>query len=209
MTPVKEYKAFRRAYRELNNKILEKCLKKDQLFGSASLLGIVRKGTLVFDHEEETDALMDFVLHEYQEKGKNAIALYREKIGGESARERAILNALLSSYTSLFRIDAVSPSESLTTLRDLLGEGQPVRLMDIGLSQCATPGFLLFVRPVPYKDMFITSGISFVFPPGVERNLLEKYGQLRGKTEPDRLPLERFVYFFRRNRADGLRVIYQ
>ena len=209
MTLVKEYKAFRRAYRELNHKIMEKYLKQDQLLRSAELLGIVHRGTFVFKNEEETDALMDFALHEYRENDKNAIALYKEKIGGESAMERAILNALLSSHTSLFRITAVLPSESITSLRDLLSEGEPAKLLDIGLSQCATPGFMLFVRLVPYKDVFITSGISFVFPPGLERSLLEKYEELCGKTEPDRLSLETFVYFFRRSREDGLRVIYQ
>jgi hypothetical protein len=209
MTLVKEYKAYRRAYREMNHKIMEKYLKHDQLLRSAKLLGVVQRGTMVFENEEETNVLMDFALHEYREHDKNAIALYREKIGGESAMERAILNALLSSHTSVFRISAVSPSESITSLRDLLSEGQPVRLLDIGLSQCATPGFLIFVRLVPYKDMFITSGISFVFPPGLERCLLGKYEELCGKTEPDGLSLERFVYFFRRSREDGLRVIYQ
>jgi len=209
MTQLKEYKAFRRAYRELNHKIMEKQLKNDQLSGSGELLGIVQRGTLVFKNEEETNVLMDFALHEYREQDKNVIAIYKEEIDGESAMERLILKALLSSYTSLFRITTVSPSEGLTALSDLLGDGQPVKLMDIGLSQCATPGFLLFVRLVPFRDVFITSGISFVFPPGLERNLLEKYEQLRGKTEPDRLSLERFIYFFNRNRKEGLRVIYQ
>ena len=40
MTPVKEYKAYRRAYRELNHKIMKKYLKNDQLLGSAKMLGI-------------------------------------------------------------------------------------------------------------------------------------------------------------------------
>lgn len=92
MSQVKEYKAFRRAYRELNHKIMEKCLKRDQLLESAKSLGIVRKGNLAFKNEEETDAWMDFALHEYREQDKNAIALYRENIGGESAMERAILS---------------------------------------------------------------------------------------------------------------------
>ncbi len=209
MSLLKEYKAFRRAYRELNHKIMEKQLKNDRLSGSGELLGIVQRGTLVFKNEDETSVLMDFSLHEYRDRDKNAITIYKEEIGGENSMERLILKALLSSYTSLFRITAVSPLESLTALSDLLGQGQPVKLMDIGLSQCATPGFLLFVRLVPFRDVFITSGISFVFPSGLERNLLEKYEQLRGEIEPDRLSQERFIYFFNRNRKEGLRVIYQ
>ena len=67
MTLVKEYKAYRRAYREMNHKIMEKYLKHDQLLRSAKLLGIVQRGTMVFENEEETNVLMDFSLHEYRE----------------------------------------------------------------------------------------------------------------------------------------------
>src|SRR5512139_1455962 len=196
MTQVREYKAYRRAYIALNHKIMEHNLKHDRLQRSAELLGIVRRGIMVFQDEEETSVLMDFALHEDRDQGKNAIALYQETIGEESAIERAILKALVCSRTSLFRIISASPTEGTSTLRDLLTDGQPVGLMDIGLSQSADPDYLLFVRLVPFQDMFITSGISFVFPPHLERFLLEKYQELREKTEPDKLSQERFIYFF-------------
>jgi len=208
MTPVREYKAYRRAYIELNHKIMKRNLERDQLQRSAELLGIVRRGTVVFQDEEETSVLMDFALHEYRDQDKNAIALYKETVGGASAVERAVLSALISSRTSLFRIISASPTERISTLRDLLNEGQPVRLMDIGLSQSADPDYSLFVRLVPFEDLFITSGISFVFPPSLERYLVEGYEELRRKTAPDRLSQERFIYFFRRSRKDGLKVLH-
>ena len=208
MIPVKEYRAYRRAYIELNHKIMERNLKGDQLQRSAELLGIVRRGIMAFQDEEETSVLMDFALHEYRDQDKNAIALYKEAVGGESAVERAVLRSLISSRTSLYRIISASPAESISTLRDLLNEGPPVKLMDVGLSQSADPEYLLFVRLVPFEDLFITSGISFVFPPGLERSLVEGYEELRRKTGPDRLSQERFIYFFRRSRKDGLKVLH-
>ncbi|MEW5901498.1 MAG: hypothetical protein AB1715_08575 [Acidobacteriota bacterium] len=209
MIPVKEYRAYRNAYIGLNHKIMDSCLKHDRLQASAKLLGIVHRDVMVFENEEETSVLMDFALHEYKEDGKNAIALYREKVGGKSAMERSILNALLSSRASLFRIELVSLTDNTTTLRDLLSEEPPARLLDIGLSCSGTPGFSIFVRLVPFKDLFMTSGISFVFPPSQEKDLLEQYEKLRRKTEPDRLSMEKFVYFFGRSRKEGLRVIYR
>jgi len=209
MMAIKNYEVFRRASRDVIHKIIDECLKPDQLMKSAKLLGIVREDILVFNNEDETDILMDFALNEYKEDDKNIITLFKEKVGGRKDYEKEILGAMLSSYTSLFKITSVSPREKFSLLRDLLNERQDLKLWDIGMSETAIPGFLIFIRLVPLKDAFMTSGISFVFPPHLEKYLLRKYKKLSKKTDPARLSSERFIFFFRQSRIDGLEVRFE
>jgi hypothetical protein len=194
MMSIKDYEVFRKASRDVIHKIIDECLKPDQLMKSARLLGIVREDIMVFKNEDETDILMDFALHEYKEDDKNLIAVFKEKVGGRKDNEKEIVDAMLSSYTSLFKITSVSPREKFLLLRDLLNEREDLKLWDIGLSQSAIPGYMIFIRLVPLKDAFMTSGISFVFPPHLEKYLLRKHKKLSKKTDPARLPLERFLF---------------
>lgn len=209
MMSIKDYEVYRKASRDVIHKIMDECLKPDQLMKSARLLSIVRGDLMVFKNEEETDILMDFALYEYKEDDKNIIAIFKERVGGRKDNEKKILDAMLSSYTSLFKITSVSPREKFSLLRDLLNERQDLKLWDLGLSQTAIPGFLIFIRLVPLKDAFMTSGISFVFPPHLEKYLLRKYKKLSKKTDPARLSSERFIFFFRQSRIDGLEVRFE
>ena len=112
MTIIEKYKTYRKIGMELNHKIMDTCLDRDVFMKSARLLGIVRGDTLIFDSEGEMGVLMDFALNEYRVNNKNAIEIYREKIGWQNEIEKDILDALLSSYTSLFKIISVSEAEN-------------------------------------------------------------------------------------------------
>jgi hypothetical protein len=81
----------------------------------------------------------------------------------------------------LFRVDAISASGNILFLSDLLNNRTDIGLMDIGFSQSATPGLLLFIRLVPFKSIFMTSGTSFIFQPALENTLLRKYKKLSEK----------------------------
>jgi hypothetical protein len=100
---VERYKMYRKANKELNHKVMESCLERDVMLESAKLLGMTREDTLVLDSMAETDILGEFALNEYKAEGKNAIEIYRETANYNEV-ERDILNALLSSYTSLFEV---------------------------------------------------------------------------------------------------------
>ena len=96
-------------------------LQGDTVIESASLLGIVVKGsTIFFDSEDETSVLMDFALHEYRIAGKNAIETYQTETGGKNEVEKELLAGWIASSTSLFKVQAVSAIESNLTLSDVL-----------------------------------------------------------------------------------------
>ena len=205
----KKYKIYRKIGTELNHKIMNACLDRDVLMRSAKLLGIARGDTLLFDSDDETSVLMDFALHEYKINNKNTIKIYREKIGWQNEIEKDILDALLASYTSLFRVTSFFRRENTLLLNDVLNKKDNIKLIDIGLSKSAVPGLLLFIRLVPFKDFNMTSGISFVFSGDLEKYLLKGYKKLSKKVKTDSDSIKRFVSFFKLNKTDGIDVKYE
>ena len=208
MTILGDYRKYRKIGLKLNHKIMDSCLERDVLMKSGRLLGIVRGGTFVFDSEDETSVLMDSALNDYRVNNKNTIEIYREKVGWQNEVEKEILDALSSSYTSLFKIVSVSDEESTLVLSDILNKKDNIELIDIAFSQTAVPGLLLFIRLVPFKDFNMASGISFVFPGDLERDLRMRYKKLRKKVKSDDESIKRFVSFFKMNKVHGIEVEY-
>jgi len=212
MTLIEKYKTYRKIGKELNHKIMDSCLDRNVLMRSARLLGIVHGGTLIFDSEDETSVLMDFALNEYRVNNKNIIEIYREKIGWQNEIEKDILDALLLSYTSLFKVTSISEAENTSVLRDILNKRDDIKLIDIASSKTAAPGLLLFIRLVPFEDFNMTSGISFVFPGDLEEYLLRRYKELGKNVKSDSADsdsIKRFVSFFKLNKTDGIEVRYE
>ena len=209
MTLIEKYETYRKIGMELNHKIMKSCLDRDVLLKSARLLGIVRGDTLIFDSEDETSVLMDFALNEYRVNNKNAIEIYREKIGWQNEIEKDILDTLLSSYTSIFKVTSISEAENALLLNDILNKKDNIELTDIAFSETAIPGLLLFIRLVRFKDFNMTSGVSFVFPGDSEGYLLRRYKKLSRKVKSDSDSIKRFVSFFRLYKTDGIEVRYE
>lgn len=193
----------------LNHKIIQAALSKEHFLESGRRLGILQEGILVFRNEDETSVLMDFALNELKPDDKSVVQMYGEKIGGENDVEKEILSALISSYTSLFRVDSISASDNILYLSDLLNNRIDIELIDVGLSQSAIPGILLFIRLVPFKSIFMTSGISFIFRPDLENTLLRQYKKFSKRVDVISDPAERFHFFFKENEVHGMDVRYE
>ena len=78
--------------------------------------------------------------------------------------EKEILEGAVNSISSLFEITDVDPSRFTLTLKNILeNEDHLYTLMDKGLSQTGIRGNLLFIRLMPVRDAYITSGVVFPF----------------------------------------------
>jgi hypothetical protein len=119
-TVIEKYTEYRKVSKELNHKIMDKCLDPDVFKKSARLLGATQGEVLVLDNEDEMSVLMDFALREYKVNKQTTVEIYGEKIGGENEIEKEILDAFVSSYTSLFRIISISKTENSLILEDIL-----------------------------------------------------------------------------------------
>ena len=209
MTLIEKYKTYRKIDKELVYKIMRACLEHDVLMKSARLLGIARGDVLVFDGAEETNVLTDFVLNEYRVNNKNIVEIYQEKIGWQNEIEKEMLDALRSSYTSLFKITSIFEAENTLLLNDILNKKDNIKLIDIALSETAIPGLLLFIRLLSFKDFNMSSGVFFAFHGDLEEYLLRKYKKLRKKVKSDSDSIKRFISFFRLNKTNGIEVRYE
>jgi hypothetical protein len=182
-------------------------LKGEDFTEAGRRLGILKDDILVFGDEEETNVLMDFALYDLRMNGQSAVEAYQE-LGGLNSTEKDVLQAMRASYSSLFKIEAISVSESILHLRDLLNDRGGIKLIDVAFSQSAVRGLLLFIRLVPFKDIYMTSGISFIFPPDIKIALLKEYEKaVRCSFAHD--SEGRFLFFYRMNEISGMAVRYE
>jgi hypothetical protein len=205
---IEKYKEYRKISKELNNKIMDKCLDPDVFKKSARLLGAARGDVLILDDEDEMNILMDFALREYKVNKQTTVEIYREKIGWENEIEKEILDAFISSYTSLFKITSISKAEKSLILEDILNKKDNIRIIDRALSKSAEPGLLVFVRIVPFKDFNMSAGILFAFYDELEKDILKKYKMLSKKVRSDNESIKRFVSFYKLSKTDGIEVKY-
>ena len=207
-TVIEKYKEYRKVSKELNNKIMEKCLDPDVFKKSARLLGATEGEVLVLDNEDEMSVLMDFALREYKVNKQTTVEIYREKIGGENEIEKEILDAFVLSYVSLFKIISISKTEKSLILEDILNQKDNIKIIDRALSKSAAPGMLVFIRIVPFKDFNMSAGILFAFYGELEKDILKKYKTLTKKVKSDSESVKRFVAFYKLSKTDGIGVRY-
>ncbi len=200
MIDIKDYKAYRKEGRRLNQEIVESCIDKDLMEKSAKMLGIIgKKGIILFENEEEANVLMDFAIYEILLDGESVIKIYSDTVGGKNKMETEILDAMVASYTSLFRVISTRKEQSLVILEDILHEGRIIELTDMGLSQSLHQEVLIFTRIVPFAEFNMTAGIAFVFPKEILFHSLEA---LKNSAS------ERYIEFFRLNRECGMKTAF-
>lgn len=209
MNTVKKYKKYRKIGMKLNHKMMDKCLDRDTLNKSAKLLGIIQKGKLMFDNEDETSVLMDFALNDYRFIGKNVVDKYKEKYGCKNEEEKNIFNALSVSYTSLFKITSISRSDNTLLLSDILNNKDDINLIDIAFSNTIThSNILLFTRILQFKGFNMTSGVSFIFPSNMESYLIRQFKKKSSKIKSNNKDVKRFVTFHQLHKKHGIDVSY-
>jgi hypothetical protein len=212
MELVEIYMQYRQAQRQLNGKVLQTC-PKETMLGAAQALGILEKKNedflVVLGKEDDADVVGDFANVEYRgDSGKTVIEIYREQIGTRDEMEKEILEAMICSQTSLFRITDVIRDEKLVVLEDILNKKDGIRLIDRGLGETAKPKWLIFLRLLRFKAFAMSSGFSFVFHPDHEPYLRRKCMKTSRNLSPRRESLRRFLIFFKLNQELGEEIRY-
>jgi CRISPR/Cas system CMR subunit Cmr6 (Cas7 group RAMP superfamily) len=87
-------------------------------------VSLVKRNTIIFDSESETVALMDFSINEYSVNGKKPVELYKENITVEDDIEKDLLDGMVNSYTSLFKIIDKDISKNIVILKGLINNNQ-------------------------------------------------------------------------------------
>ena len=155
---VARYQRLRAVCRNLNSAMVQR-LARDVLFEGGRKLGLLKGDTFVFDSENEMSVLMDYCLYHVRRNGRNAVEEYccdHPPVAGTD--EAACLRAMQNAIYSLFRVDAVERGVALA-VTDVATDEQYL-LVDVGLSQTAKPGVVLFSRLLLFEDFAATGGAA-------------------------------------------------
>lgn len=170
------YNTYRQEEIRMVNEKIFKTLDKAVLLNAARVLDMTDENdNIMFTDENQMGALMDFAIHEMRIDGQNAVDKYIENHGPENEMEEKVLNALKSSYTSLYRVVNVSEERNMLFLKDLLKDTRNTRLVDINLSHTGDPNMLIFTRVIPFPELNMTSGASFIFTDDLEIKITSAY----------------------------------
>lgn len=205
---VERYKEYRSEGQELNSKLFD-ALIDDEVIEAAQFLGMMEEqdGEEVVYHDGELDMAIhsDFAIHEIERDGKTALERFYQAENWDTEIEREIAEALRESYTSLFEVADVLPDDRVLVLDNVLGIGESrVELMDLKLSQTASPDSLIFLRPVPIPEMNITSGFLLPFQAETKDHLLEVHQKAMNKTESRSESARRFYIFYQMHKKYGI-----
>jgi hypothetical protein len=201
---IEEYKKYRNSAKKLSEVILSKYTDNQSLETITRLMGVRHGKSIIMDSDEELNFLMDFSLYEYRVDGKNFLERYQESNSELDQNEAKIIAAQLLAYTSLFKIIDTNPSNATLLLSDLLNNGQEITMMDINLSATAINGSLLFTRLVPFKDIYMYSGMFCAFHQSYERALLKEYKSKMKKVKSDIESQQRFIAFYKLSKTKGI-----
>lgn len=190
------YNQYRQEEVKLVNEKIFKSLGKEILLNAARILDMTDENdNIMFTSENQMGALMDFAIHEMRIDGQNAVETYIEKYGAENEMEEKILNALKLSYTSLYRVVNISEGKNMLFLKDLLRDTRNVRLVDISLSQIGDPNILVFTRILPFPELNMTSGATFVYTDDLEIKITSLYKKAIGEVQAD-IEANKYIIFY-------------
>lgn len=153
---IARYKHLRAVGRKLNHKMVER-LSKDVLHEGAGKIGVLHKGILVFDSEDESAVLMDYCLYDVRRNGRNAVEQYLvDSPPDPESDEMVCLRAMQRAVYSLFVVESVIPGFGIT-VRDLLSN-DTILIADIGLGSSAQPGLVFASRLLFHEGFAMTGG---------------------------------------------------
>lgn len=153
---IARYQRLRSVGRNLNHKMVQR-LSKDVLYEGGKRLGILQRGTLVFNSEDETAVLMDYCIYNVRRNGRNAVEQYlADSAPDPQSDEMACLRAMQRARYSLFLVESVERGFGVA-VRDLFYDDS-LFIVDIGFGDTAKPGLLLASRVLFHEEFAITGG---------------------------------------------------
>jgi len=154
---VERYQRLRRLARDLNHRIL-KTIPRMALYEVGEAVGILHRGVLVFNSEDETHIQMDCCLFDWMQNGKNLVEKYAQNHPqAPGTEEDELLRAYLQAqYRILIPQSAVQGAGACCV--DLLS-AEELFIMDIGLSY--NPLDVAYAtRTIPLGQFWMTGGAA-------------------------------------------------
>lgn len=175
----KKYQKIRKNGMELNRKYLECCSDQDIRI-AGRILGLLKGKKIVLSSKADMDRYYDFMVNDYKNfEGKNLIQIYKEKHIDISKEDVSIMDASLSSRSSLYEIVSSNAKYKTLELKDLLNsEAKNIDIIDVGFS--SNPlinNFVIYTRVITFPDFNMTSGAPLLFDGDYRDTIIDKYNK--------------------------------
>jgi hypothetical protein len=155
---VAEYRRYRGIATQLARKFIES-LPKEAFNDSADELGLLKRGKIVLENEQELDILTDFCVHEYRVDGRNVVQRLLEQAPPPPGSDELLVHtAMASAFYSIFRVESKVKGVGVN-LFDLLKRGSHF-VADIQFGNTAAVGLGLAMRLIPLPEFHMSSGTA-------------------------------------------------
>ncbi len=172
---VSRYKRLRATGSRISNKLVER-LTKDAIDEGGRKLGILQRGILVFNSEDETAVLMDYCIYDVRRGGRNAIEQHLIDSPPEpESDEMVCLQAMQHATYSMLLVESVVRGVGVMAC-DILSH-KTFLVVDMGLSKTGVPGALIASRLLHHEGFAMTSGAAIpitVLPKAERESLADK-----------------------------------
>jgi hypothetical protein len=208
---IEEYKIIRNAGKDLAGKILDfKKSNREETIYAGKLLGFWDGKAMVFDSDDESDVLMDFLIYERNKRGVKLIDKFYDSETELNDIEEEILEGMVDYHSSLFEIININRESCILTLIDLFDMNhKEFELIDLGLSQTIRIGIVFYFRLLPIRDINITSGVSFGFDTTEKDKILSDISLARFKRKGKLNSTDLFVLTHKRSKQYGINIASQ
>lgn len=130
---------------------------------------------LIFQDDEQLGILNDFVNNEVINADKKGFEVFLEKDCDLSEIAEKYFEALKLSVASFYKILKITPEKNEIILEEL-ETGEKLNIMDINFSRTAKTDLVMFVRLIPYKDVYVFNGMAnFIYGNITEEKLFRNF----------------------------------
>ena len=175
---IARYKHLRAVGRNLNHKLVKRLSKAD-LDKGGKKLGILKRGVLVFNTEDESSVLMDYCIYDVRRNGRNAVEQYLiDSPPDPDSDEMVCLRAMQHAVYSLFVVESVERGLGVTVLDSLSDE--TILIVDMGFGSSAHPGLVFASRLLFHDGFSMTGGAALplaVLPKNEQKTLTKKLSE--------------------------------
>lgn len=205
-----KYISYRKRLVEIHMQILNEFVSGEDYLRSASILGILNKNNKVtIESTSENDALYDFNIYGNIRSGSNALSEYISKYPPSNKEDEELLIGMKTSDVGLYEIADHNQENGIIMLRDIMNNSEPIKLIDIGMSENLNPNIFLFTRLIRLDEFSMTSGLTFAFSIDHRNYLIKKSHKMIKKVTGFDESVARFITFFMLNRLSSLPVLLE
>lgn len=201
---VELYREIRINTKEQFEKVRNFAVDRNVINKTARMLGMMGlNNTVHYDSEDEINFMMDTCFFERINNKKSATEKYLESNKPINDFEKEVFEMFLNSYISAFIVTEVEREKNKIHLSDLFSD-KKIDIIDIGLSKTAVSGLVIFFRYLKYKEIGLTSGVSYVYNFSDVEEVNREYGKLTKIIKEKDENIKKILIFKRLNNKYGL-----